>query len=387
MNNNSDRLIKPCLSFCAIVKNELVNLPRCLASVKPYVSEMIVVDTGSEDETPKVAAEHGAKITSFEWCDDFSAARNYALSQVSGDWILMLDADEELVVISEDFLNKLTCQSEIIAYSLILTDVNDQESMTPLHTRRLFRNLPDLKYVGRYHEQLIYKEQPISGNLTQALSDIRILHYGYNKKQLQQKNLNRNIPILERIRQEEGLSLMLLYCLAGMYDSTQQAEKAQECYAEAFDRLLPNLIDSTRPEEFSFVPSLIYALGIKFLMQKDYETARLLCQHGIEWYPHYPPLNYLAGFILIALGFPLGAVIYLKNCLQLGREENYYKEEPFELSFITTDPACALGNVYIHLKRWQEAVTAFELALSFDQNCTLAKQNLDKIKQLQGVQS
>jgi hypothetical protein len=65
-----------------------------------------------------------------------------------------------------------------------------------------------------------------------------------------------------------------------MYADTQQAEKAQECYSEAFDRLFPNLMDGTAPDEFSFVPSWIFILGVQFLQQEDYETARLLYQRG-----------------------------------------------------------------------------------------------------------
>jgi tetratricopeptide (TPR) repeat protein len=340
---------------------------------------MIVVDTGSEDGTPEIAAKHGAKVKYFEWCNDFAAARNYALSQVSGDWVLVLDADEELVVRSENLREQLTAQSEIFAYSLIRTEVNDKQGMAPLHTIRLFRNIPELRYVGRFHEQLKYQNQPIRKHLVGQLESIGILHYGYGEQQVQQKNVTRNIPILEAIRQQEGLSLMLLYCLAGMYNATGEAEKAQECYVEAFERLLPNLMEGNPPEEFSFVPSLIFSLAAQSLQQQDYETARLLCQRGLEWCPNYPPLNYIAGFTLIDLGFPLGAIAYFQKCIQLGEEGSYYKGEPFELSFTTTEPACGLGAAYIAMNRLHEAAAAFELALSFDPNCTVAKRNLERI--------
>jgi glycosyltransferase involved in cell wall biosynthesis len=85
------------LSFCTIVKNESANLARCLESVRPFVDEMVVVDTGSTDDTVAIAQSYGATVHSFSWCDNFAVARNYACSQVSGDWILVLDADEELI--------------------------------------------------------------------------------------------------------------------------------------------------------------------------------------------------------------------------------------------------------------------------------------------------
>ncbi len=380
MQQTIESRTKPILSLCMIVKNEIHNLPRCLASVKPYVDEMIVVDTGSEDGTPELAKEYGAKVSYFEWCNDFAAARNYAISQASGDWILMPDADEELVVESKDFLEQLTLQQDILVYSIALTEVNDQ-SMTPAYLIRLLRNLPDIKYAARFHEQPRYQNQCIKENHIGYLEGVNILHYGYAKKQVQHKNISRNIPILEGIRQKEGLSVMLLYCLAGMYNDTQQPEKAQECYTEAFDKLLPNLIEGTAPDEIGFVPSLLFTLGSQSLQQEDYETARLLCQRGLEWCPNYPPLNYLAGATIRVLGFPLGAVAYFENCIRLGREDDYYKGEPFERSYMTTYPAYDLGCVYIDLKCPQEALAAFELALSFDANFIAAQEKANIIRQ------
>ena len=374
MNNPLDPRPRPILSLCMIVKNEIRNLPRCLASIKPYVDEMIIVDTGSEDGTPEIAAEFGAKVRYFEWCDDFAAARNYAISQASGDWILMLDADEELVVDSENFLDEVISRPEIVAYILTYFEVNDQEKATPSFRISLFRNIPNHRYVGRFHECLQHQNQ------NSHLKSLKILHYGFGKEQVQQKNISRSIPILERIRQEEGLSLMLLYCLAGMYADTQKTEKAQECYAEAFDRLLPNLLDGTPPNELSFVPSLIFTLGTQSLQAGDYETARLLCQRGLEWCPNYPPLNYLAGATIRGLGFPLGAVVYFENCIRLGQEGNYYKGEPFEQSYMTTYPAYDLGCLYIDMERPHEALAAFELALSFNTNFKAAQEKADLIR-------
>ncbi|MBL0712169.1 MAG: glycosyltransferase, partial [Desulfosarcina sp.] len=90
----------PSLSLCMIVKNEEKYIARCLESLKPIVDEMIVVDTGSSDVTRDIVEVFGAKVFDFEWNDDFSAARNFSLKQASGDWILVMDADE--VIASSD---------------------------------------------------------------------------------------------------------------------------------------------------------------------------------------------------------------------------------------------------------------------------------------------
>jgi tetratricopeptide (TPR) repeat protein len=387
MNNPIEPPTKTVLSLCMIVKNERHNLPRCLASVKPYVDEMIVVDTGSEDGTPEIASEYGAKVSYFEWCNDFAAARNYAISQASGDWILVLDADEELVVNSEDFLDEITSHPEITGYLLTYTEVNNQPDATPSFRTSLFRNIPEYRYVDRFHEYLKCHNQDTSKNQSGHLKSLSILHYGFDKEQLWQKNISRNIPILERIQQEEGLSLRLLSCLAGMYGDTQQLEKAQKCSAELFERLLPNLLEGNPPDEFGFVPDMLFVLGVQALEQKDYETARLLCQRGLEWCSNFPPLSYLAGATLRALGFPIGAAAYFENCLLLGREGSYYKGEPFEVSYMTTYPAYDLGCIYIDLERPQEALAAFELALSFDANFTAAQEKANIIRQYLATQA
>jgi O-antigen biosynthesis protein len=84
------------LSVCMIVKNEENNLPRCLTSLKPIASEIIVVDTGSTDRSRDVATAFGAKVFDHSWTGDFSEARNLSLAKASGDWILVMDADEVL---------------------------------------------------------------------------------------------------------------------------------------------------------------------------------------------------------------------------------------------------------------------------------------------------
>ena len=84
------------VSLCMIARNEALTLPRCLTSVAGLVDEIIVVDTGSSDNTRTVAQELGAQVHDFAWVDDFAAARNESLRHASGDWIFWLDGDEHL---------------------------------------------------------------------------------------------------------------------------------------------------------------------------------------------------------------------------------------------------------------------------------------------------
>ncbi|MCL1908648.1 MAG: glycosyltransferase [Holophagaceae bacterium] len=84
------------ISLAMIVKNEGATLGHCLESVRPIVDEMVIVDTGSTDKTIEIARSFGARVYHFDWCDDFAAARNESLKYCTGEWILILDADEAI---------------------------------------------------------------------------------------------------------------------------------------------------------------------------------------------------------------------------------------------------------------------------------------------------
>lgn len=376
-------MTQPSISFCAIVKNEKQHLPRCLNSVRPYVDEMIVVDTGSEDGTPEIARQQGAKVFAFPWCDDFAVARNYAIAQASGEWILTLDADEELVVNSETFREILAADPEVLVYAIDLFNVGEEETEVGGKFQRIFRNRPDIRYQGRLHEKLIYQGEQIRGRRRVYLDGLKILHYGYRDPQFtQQKARNRNIPILERMRDEVGLNLENLYCLASMCAQFGEPEKSQTYYEELFERLLPYVLEGNKPDEFLRVPTMLHFFASEAFKQEDYETARMFCQRGIEWCPNFPPLNYIAGEILLNLGFALGAIAYFEHCLKLGEEESYYKREPFQVNYMKIYPAYQLGIAYLTLQRLTEAKAAFEKVVSWEPNHPQARKYIEKLNDL-----
>lgn len=363
---------QPSLSFCAIVKNEAQNLPRCLTSVREFVDEMIVVDTGSEDATVAIAQQYGAAVKHFSWCNNFSTARNFAISQVAGDWILTLDADEELIVNDRNWRSCLSMDPDVLLYSMILLDVH--QPITGLPTTRLFRNLPEMQYAGRYHEQLLYQGQTINLTQVESLQSVHILHYGYEASQLVQKRLHRDIPLLEQTRQQEGLNLLLLGTLADAYLYTGQLEQAQGCWAEALERLSLNLLTGELPAETIRLSALLFAVGADLLFtQENFSMAMLVCRRGLEWFPNYPPLNHLTGCLLRELGLPLAAIAYFQYCLEMGRLGSYYQHEPSDRRFITILPAYDLGITYQRLHRVEDAMDALKLALSFDPNDAAAQ--------------
>ena len=187
------------LSLAMIVKNEAAHLGHCLDSVRGLVDEMVVVDTGSSDATVAVARERGASVFAFPWIGDFSAARNASLAQVSGDWVLVLDADEAVDAVDFPLIRQACAQDQTQGFQLLirnyLPDGNRMAMDEPAKPNpggyaegaafahcgdsrnlRLFRNLPGMAYQGRLHELM---EPYFSEHRLPILTlDAVIHHYG-----------------------------------------------------------------------------------------------------------------------------------------------------------------------------------------------------------------
>jgi glycosyltransferase involved in cell wall biosynthesis len=170
------------LTVCLITKNEERFLGRCLASIRELAHQIVVVDTGSTDRTVEIAREHGAEVSSFEWCDDFSAARNAALARATGDWILALDADEELPADQHGNLLKLMGETSAMAFRLPMMDAGREEEGVS-YLPRLFRNAPGLFFAGRIHEHAFgsVETRRREWGLDNKFGDARLLHHGYSR--------------------------------------------------------------------------------------------------------------------------------------------------------------------------------------------------------------
>ncbi len=181
------------ISVCLIVKNEEAYLDACLKSVKDWVNEIIVVDTGSTDSTVEIAKENGAKISYFEWIGDFAAARNESLSLATNPFILQLDADEEIIPSSIDWFKSEYPYKEYDGYYSILHNLRDASSEEILVSHRLirfFRNHPEIRFKNKIHENIMIQ----SGRTT--TSKIEILHKGYGKEINTSTKTKRNMDLL-----------------------------------------------------------------------------------------------------------------------------------------------------------------------------------------------
>ncbi len=222
----------PKISLSMIVKNEAEHLRECLESVTGITDEIIIVDTGSSDSTVSIAEEFGASVYFFDWTDDFSAARNYALSKSSGNWILYLDADERLSRGSVEELKRITLGNRLTGCRCIVNSVDDINGR-PKYNRytRLFSSHPGIKFTGRVHEQI--DESLIENGYSLVDADVEIIHVGYNipAKELKKK-AERNLAILKE-EYFKNASVYNAYQLANTYSILDDDENARVYYLEA----------------------------------------------------------------------------------------------------------------------------------------------------------
>lgn len=230
------------LSICMMVKDEEKNLDRCLSSLdnirKQIESELIIVDTGSSDKTVEIAKKYTDSIFFHEWNNDFSAMRNITISYAKGEWVFILDADEE--IIDDEYLIEIFQGDLLLEFNTInfYTKSFKTNSRTSSYSggisSRIFKNDGSFRYDGKIHNQPKFKE-PIVTIKTQ------IYHYGYNSedKELMDKKFKRTASILKEELEKNPKDIYYNYQLSvsyAMYEKWKlaydQIIKAVQCSRE-----------------------------------------------------------------------------------------------------------------------------------------------------------
>jgi glycosyltransferase involved in cell wall biosynthesis len=225
------------LSLCMIVKNEERALPRCLDSVRGLAGECIVVDTGSTDRTPHIAAGYGARVLPFDFgVVDFAAARNHALAHARGRWILMLDADETLDAAGAPIIETLVAQDQNAGYFLERSNRWADSAVTIDYVVRLFPNRPNHRYHGRVHETVDASILSAGGRLHKT--GIRLDHNFSSDREARRRKNHWYLQILkEEIAADPSDSTRLDF-LAAEYHQLEMFDEATEI-AERIARVRP----------------------------------------------------------------------------------------------------------------------------------------------------
>lgn len=300
------------ISLAMIVKNEARCLARCLRSAKKIVDEIIVVDTGSTDDTAKIANEFNAKVTRFDWCNDFSAARNFALDQASGDWILVLDADE---AVSDELAAEIKCfvhGQPKIGRLKVVSDFkrHGQTLRSQSFVSRLFPR--GAWFAGKIHEQIV-------SPLPRVNLHGELWHDGY----LETQKSDRNVKLLLAELAREPASAYLLHQLAIEYTSLDQPQNAFPCLQKAFAALTP---------DDPFAPNVAVDLIYAALALKKFDTGLETILRSEKNLADFPDFHLARGLFYMELirsdtakhisELPKIEQSYQK-CLALGESEKY----------------------------------------------------------------
>ncbi|MGX6441639.1 glycosyltransferase [Neobacillus sp. K501] len=216
------------ISLAMIVKNAESTIKKCLDSVKDIVDEMVVVDTGSTDNTVNIINQFpSVKLYHYHWCDDFSAARNFSIEKTSGDYILVIDDDEFVVKgTRKDFEEamKKNAIGRIQQYSHFIKQ--NQDFYSNIFISRLFPR--NLRYTGTIHEQ-------IDGNNQRMDLDFVVYHVGY----LETNKGERNIPLLEKELEKNPNDSYYLFQLGQELRIQKQYEKAFHFLKQSYKMVNP----------------------------------------------------------------------------------------------------------------------------------------------------
>lgn len=223
-----------------IVKNEAARIGGCLDSVQSVADEIVVVDTGSTDQTEQIARMRGAQVYAYEWQNDFAAARNFALTKASQDWILVLDGDERLApqagaqlkrLLAGQTINGLSLET-VLALNLIRQEVGANQSPYTL-VARLFRNRADICFARPYHETI---DQSVQAILAQEPSwrvvdwpQVALLHEGYTAEAIAtQDKFNRAKTSLEGYLAHHPDDAYICNKLGALYTQTGDWQRGSE---------------------------------------------------------------------------------------------------------------------------------------------------------------
>jgi tetratricopeptide (TPR) repeat protein len=306
-----------------IVRDAARTLRPCLESIRPWVDEMVIVDTGSTDETPQIVEEVGGRLYHFPWCDDFSAARNESLRHARGEWIFWMDADDTIPPECGRPLRALAgraVEPSVLGYVMQVHcpggngDTGGPEcDVTVVDHVKLVRNRPDLRFEGRIHEQLLPAIRRAGG--TVAWTELYVVHSGSDPSpEAQKKKRRRDLHLLHLELREQPEHPFTLFNLGMTYTDGRRFEEAEE--------FLKRSIRHSSPDE-SHLRKAYALLVYAELRLGRREAALATCRRGRELFPQDAELRFREGVLLHELGRLEEAVHAYRDVLANHEERHF----------------------------------------------------------------
>ncbi|MTI80116.1 MAG: glycosyltransferase [Firmicutes bacterium] len=304
------------LSLCIIAKDEEHQISRCINSAKPFVDQIVVVDTGSSDNTIKLAEQLGTEVYQIEWRDDFSEARNKSLSYATGDWILFLDCDEELDQSTGQILKDVINNQNYDGYWLQYINIYNNKPSTNFLAFRLFRNNPNFRFESRIHEQVLPSVLRHSTPGRIGESNVTVYHYGYENDEVINKNkTERNIRMLKKAREDYGEAGFINFYLGVEHQRLGN-------YCEALAYYNKSLNKSSLDE--SYTPAMIRSMAYCFMNTNEYRHGLNLINRYQQVYSDYTDLIYIKGILYFKLDDYSSALDCMNQCLVMGAPPKRY---------------------------------------------------------------
>jgi len=289
----------PLISLCMIVKDEESVLERCLSSVRNYVEEIIIVDTGSTDATREIARRFTDQVHLFEWINDFSAARNESLKYANGKWILVLDADEYFEESEIRKLRELLAAMEPephLIYNLSIVSLLGEKYHLSTHegkVGRVFGNHLDIRFFRPIHEQAMSARPEI--RMQSVNLPVRVFHSGYVEETVRAKNKHqRNLELFRKMEETTGFSGYDHLQIGKQYTMMREYDKALEYLYKALEN----------PKDLGMAYKQVLFSIVQVLINKgDLVQAFLFFEQHLESYASHPDIGTVKGILLYNLGF------------------------------------------------------------------------------------
>lgn len=308
------------LSLCMIVRNEEEYLEDCLKSVQDLVDEIIIVDTGSTDKTVEIAKKYGAKTFFMEWEDDFAKARNESLKYATGDWVLILDADERVPNEHKDNLRSLLIPTDQpISYLIYIKNYmfeQDESTVLGHYIARLFKKTPETRFFGAVHEQLY----PNWGEVTIPENTFYLKHLGYGKMDTKEKKIEgRNLPLIRKALEESKGKNPSLYSFYAYYmgSSVIETKEIKHWMRESIDSC-PDMIKATH------IPIVFIDHMRANYYTHEFDEGIQIAEEALEKVPamnNYPDFWDMYGTVLLAAKETERAIEAFERSLDLVRNQ------------------------------------------------------------------
>jgi len=292
----SSKAASASITAALIVRDEARFLPGCLASISELVDEIVVVDTGSEDESREIARAAGARVLEYPWHDDFAAARNRALERAEGGWILYIDADERVRPADRGALLDDLSRDEVVCYTVRF---HPRPGYTAYPEYRVFRNDPRIRFTGAIHESHLPDVRRVvaaDGSIVGHCGLI-IDHLGY--EDAQERKHARNLPLLLRRVRETPERTYLWWHLGHIYRALGQAADAEAAWLRAIE---PARTGAARTRE----ESLCYGELARLLYERGGDPMPLV-REGLGYFPENLLLRWIEAKLLAGAGAGAGA--------------------------------------------------------------------------------